>query len=61
METRDCTFCGSQIEPGTGLVVIQNDGERVHLCSSKCRKNADLGRVSREVEWTEATPEDEEE
>jgi large subunit ribosomal protein L24e len=23
----------------------------MHFCSSKCEKNADLGRESRDVEW----------
>jgi large subunit ribosomal protein L24e len=26
----------------------------VHFCSSKCEKNADLGREPRDLEWTEA-------
>ena len=39
------------------MLVVSNDGERVRFCSSKCRKNADLGRAAREVEWTEAEPE----
>jgi len=60
METHDCTYCGSEIEPGQGLLVVSNDGERVRFCSSKCRKNADLGRPARDVEWTEVEPEAEE-
>ncbi|MFP4632015.1 MAG: 50S ribosomal protein L24e [Halobacteriota archaeon] len=57
MEAKECSFCGGEIEPGTGLVVVSNDGERFHLCSSKCRKNADLGREPRDVEWTETEEE----
>ncbi|MFB6283979.1 MAG: 50S ribosomal protein L24e [Halobacteria archaeon] len=54
VEVKECTFCGGDVEPGTGIMVVQNDGARLHFCSSKCEKNVDLGRVSREVEWTEA-------
>ncbi|MDY7081181.1 MAG: 50S ribosomal protein L24e [Halobacteria archaeon] len=53
VETRNCSFCGDEIEPGTGLMLVEKDGTRHHFCSSKCEKNADLGRVPREVEWTE--------
>ncbi|MCX2818391.1 50S ribosomal protein L24e [Haladaptatus sp. F3-133] len=60
METHDCTYCGSEIEPGSGVLLVRNDGERVRFCSSKCQKNADLGRPARDVEWTEVEPESEE-
>jgi large subunit ribosomal protein L24e len=53
MQTRACGFCGTDIEPGTGTMFVFVSGRVDHYCSSKCEKNADLGRVPREVEWTE--------
>ena len=53
-QTRDCDFCGDEIEPGTGTMFVRVDGTVIHYCSSKCEKNADLGREARDVEWTEA-------
>ncbi|WP_136715183.1 50S ribosomal protein L24e [Halorientalis salina] len=50
--TRECDYCGDDIEPGTGTLLVRNDGSTVDYCSSKCEKNADLGREPREVEWT---------
>jgi len=52
-QTRDCDYCGEPIDPGTGTMYVFNDGRTVHYCSSKCEKNADLGREPRDVEWTE--------
>ena len=51
VETRACEFCGDDIEPGTGLMLVANDGSRHHFCSSKCESNAELGRSPRDVEW----------
>ncbi|WP_247009262.1 50S ribosomal protein L24e [Halorientalis litorea] len=51
--TRECDYCGDDIEPGTGTMLVRNDGSTVDYCSSKCEKNADLGREARDVEWTE--------
>jgi len=61
METHDCAYCGEEMEPGTGVLLVRNNGERVRFCSSKCEKNADLGRPARDVEWTEIEAEDAEE
>ncbi|SEO91512.1 LSU ribosomal protein L24E [Halorientalis persicus] len=52
--TRECDFCGDDIEPGTGTMLVQNDGATVMFCSSKCEKNADLGREARDMGWTES-------
>jgi len=51
--TRECDYCGGDIEPGTGTMLIRNDGSTVDFCSSKCENNADLGREARNLEWTE--------
>jgi large subunit ribosomal protein L24e len=52
VDTRSCDYCGSDIEPGTGTMFVYTDGRVVHYCSSKCENNADLGRASRDLEWT---------
>jgi large subunit ribosomal protein L24e len=31
---------------------VRVDGTVIHYCSSKCEKNADLGREARDLEWT---------
>jgi len=49
-----CTFCGTDIEPGTGSVYVKNDGSLFYLCSSKCRRNqTQLKRTARRLKWTE--------
>jgi large subunit ribosomal protein L24e len=53
-QTRTCDYCGQDIEPGTGTMYVFTDGHTMHFCSSKCEKNADLGREPRDLEWTDA-------
>jgi len=53
VERRVCTFCGGEIEPGTGRMYIKKDGVVFNFCSSKCFKNlVVLGRVPRRTTWT---------
>lgn len=53
VERRVCTFCGVEIEPGTGRMYVRKDGVTYNFCSSKCYKNlVELGRVPRRVTWT---------
>ncbi|WP_049999026.1 50S ribosomal protein L24e [Halococcus sediminicola] len=52
VDSRSCDYCGSDIEPGTGTMFVRVDGQVIHYCSSKCENNADLGRASRDLEWT---------
>ena len=52
--TRECDYCGADIEPGTGTMLVHNNGSTTHFCSSKCENNADLGREARNLEWTES-------
>lgn len=54
MEKRKCSFCGSAIEPGTGKLYAKKDGTVFYFCSSKCQRNLALGRIPRQVRWTEA-------
>jgi large subunit ribosomal protein L24e len=51
-QERNCDYCDDDIEPGTGTMFVDTDGTITHFCSSKCEKNADLGRESRDLEWT---------
>jgi large subunit ribosomal protein L24e len=51
--TRECDYCGSDIEPGTGTMFVRTDGETIHYCSTKCESNANLGREARDQEWTD--------
>jgi len=48
---RECDYCGTDIEPGTGTMFVRSNGSTIHYCSSKCEKNANLGRESRDLEW----------
>ncbi|HEB37698.1 MAG TPA: 50S ribosomal protein L24e [Thermoplasmatales archaeon] len=53
VERRVCSFCGNEIEPGTGKLYIRKDGTIYHFCSSKCQKNLlKLKRVPRKIRWT---------
>ncbi|MBW3582420.1 MAG: 50S ribosomal protein L24e [Euryarchaeota archaeon] len=54
METRVCSFCGNNVEPGTGMMYIKRDGTVLMFCTSKCRKNMlELKRVPRRVRWSQ--------
>jgi len=49
-----CSFCGNDIEKGTGKMFAKNDGKIFYFCSSKCEKNLfKLGRTARETKWTQ--------
>ena len=50
---RNCTFCGKEIEPGRGTMVVAASGSMSIYCSSKCEKNNNLGRRARKVRWTD--------
>lgn len=52
-QTKQCTFCGHKIEPGTGKMYIKTDGKIFHFCGNKCQKNMiKMGRKDRETRWT---------
>lgn len=48
-----CSYCGTEIKKGTGLLLVTLSGKGINYCSSKCRKNAEMKRKPRNVEWTE--------
>jgi large subunit ribosomal protein L24e len=49
---RKCTFCGGGVKPGTGIMFVRNDGSIHFFCSSKCDRNARLGRKPHKIRWT---------
>jgi large subunit ribosomal protein L24e len=52
---RQCSFCASEIEPGTGAMFVKRDGTIFHFCSGSCRKQQlHLGRVGHRFKWTRA-------
>jgi len=51
----ECTFCGKEIQRGTGIMYVKKDGKVFHYCFSKCEKNhLKLKRVPRHTLWTKA-------
>jgi len=46
-----CSFCKNVYEFPRGTTVVQKDSSVRHYCSSKCRKNMEMGRVSKKVKW----------
>ncbi|HID71311.1 MAG TPA: 50S ribosomal protein L24e [Thermoplasmata archaeon] len=53
VEKRVCSFCGKEIEPGTGKMYVKRDGTVFYFCKNKCKKNMIvLKRVHRRTRWT---------
>ncbi len=53
LEKKTCSFCGEEIEPGTGKIYVRKDGKILHFCSRKCEKNmVVLKRNPRKLKWT---------
>ncbi|AEA46487.1 50S ribosomal protein L24e [Archaeoglobus veneficus] len=53
MEKKICSFCGEEIEIGTGKMYVRRDGRVLYFCSNKCEKNMlKLGRNPRKLKWT---------
>ena len=47
-----CTFCNENIEAGTGVMFVKNDGKVFYFCSKKCEKNMlKLRREPKNVKW----------
>lgn len=46
-----CWFCKKNYEFPRGITVVQRDGSVRYFCSSKCRKNSEMGRNNRKVDW----------
>ena len=53
VEIRHCSFCGVEIEPGTGKMYIKKDGTVYNYCTNTCYKNqVQMKRVPRTTTWT---------
>jgi large subunit ribosomal protein L24e len=46
-----CSFCKESYEFPRGISVVLKDGSVKFFCGSKCRKNFNLGRDGRKVNW----------
>ncbi len=46
-----CTFCKNAYEFPKGITVVQKDSSVRYYCSSKCRKNMEMGRLNKKVKW----------
>ena len=46
-----CTFCKNSYEFPKGTTVVQKDSSVRYYCSSKCRKNMEMGRLNKKVKW----------
>jgi large subunit ribosomal protein L24e len=54
VDTYTCSFCGGEMEPGTGKMFVKKDGSIFYFCSTKCSKNYALKRIPRRIVWTKA-------
>jgi large subunit ribosomal protein L24e len=49
----DCSFCGTPIEKGAGMMYVKKDGKIYWFCSSKCEKATfKLKQIPRNKKWT---------
>ena len=39
VKAKTCSFCGGEVEPGTGLMYVTRRGDVYWFCSSKCYKS----------------------
>jgi len=46
-----CSFCSEQISPGRGITFVEVSGRVLNFCSSKCRKNHNMGREGSKMKW----------
>ena len=50
-----CSFCKKNYDEHKGLTVFLFDGKSLNFCSSKCRRNLNLKRDPRKVNWVKRT------
>jgi large subunit ribosomal protein L24e len=46
-----CSFCKVSYKFPRGTTVVQKDSSVRYYCSSKCRKNSEMGRLTKKVKW----------
>ncbi len=47
----NCSFCGKEIEPGTGTMMVARDNV-LRFDSRKCKRSHEMGRDARKLKWT---------
>ncbi len=51
--THVCSFCGSEIKPGKGVMYVRNNGTILWFCSRRCRISMlEFKRDPRKFKWT---------
>ena len=53
-----CSFCGKEFSHGMGLMYVKTDATVLWFCSSKCRRNLDLKRDPKKVNWVKRKKKD---
>ena len=53
-----CSFCKKIYRNPRGLTIFTFDGRSIFYCSSKCRRNAELGRDPKKTNWVKKTKKD---
>lgn len=49
----NCSFCGKEVQKGTGKIFVFNTGKILHFDKSKCEKNMlKLKRTPYKFKWT---------
>ncbi|MHA1166211.1 MAG: 50S ribosomal protein L24e [Candidatus Hodarchaeales archaeon] len=48
----NCYFCGREIEPGCGSMLVRKDGGMIRVCSRKCWRSIEMKREPRKLKWT---------
>jgi len=46
-----CSFCGKQLQPGSGFTVFKKDGTAQRFCSRKCQRYTKMGRKAQKYKW----------
>ena len=47
----ECYFCGKEIEPGTGTMMVTRDNV-LRFDSRKCKRSFEMKRDARKLKWT---------
>ena len=46
-----CSYCKKHYEIPRGLTFVLSNGEVLYFCSSKCKKNWNMGRRADKLSW----------